>query len=57
MAIKAADWNKYIWPDSIDAYTTSGFAHIKLGNPEQACLEFESAADRGWKELAPLTCN
>jgi len=57
MAIKAADWNKYVWPDSIDAFTTSGFAYLEMGREEMACLEFEGAANRGWREPSPVTCN
>ncbi|MBC6427170.1 MAG: DnaJ domain-containing protein [Ekhidna sp.] len=56
MAIKAADWNKYVWPDSVDAYITTGHALIAAGNPELACVEFEEAANRGWAETIPINC-
>lgn len=57
MAIKAADWNKYVWPDSVDAYATSGFAYLELENSLRACEEFESALNRGWRGSPPLNCN
>ena len=57
MAIKAADWNKYIWPDSAAAYVTTGYALMSLGNLESACAEFKNAASRGWTEIKPIDCN
>ena len=57
MAIKAADWNKYVWPDSTAAYITTAEAYIKLNNPSKACQEYDQAALRGWSGELPITCN
>ncbi len=57
MAIKAANWNKYVWPDSTDAYTISALAYVDLGKRNEACLEFERAVDRGWIGEGLVFCN
>ncbi|GAB4245791.1 MAG: hypothetical protein Tsb0034_24490 [Ekhidna sp.] len=56
MAIKAADWNKYVWPDSIDAYVTSGYAYLKMNKERKACQEFAGARQRGWTKESPISC-
>lgn len=57
MAIKAADWNKYVWPDSTDAFITTAYANIKLNNSDIACEEFNEAKLRGWRGETPISCN
>ncbi|MEQ9403139.1 MAG: DnaJ domain-containing protein [Cyclobacteriaceae bacterium] len=57
MAIKAADWNKYVWPDSTDAYLISAKAYIVKEMNDRACIEFEGALLRGWKGTPTITCN
>ena len=57
MAIKAADWNKYVWPDSIPSYTTSANAYIALDNLSSACQEFQLAKDKGWNGEPRISCN
>ncbi len=57
MAIKAADWNKYVWPDSIPSYTTSAAAYIALNEPSNACQEFQIAREKGWLGVSPISCN
>jgi len=57
MAIKAADWNKYVWPDSIHAYTTSAESYFVLGDQSKACEEYYSAIERGWTGEQLTNCN
>lgn len=57
MALKAADWNKYVWPDSSDAYITSGYAYLKLNDQINACNEFSEALKRGWTGDDELPCD
>lgn len=57
MALKAADWNKYVWPDSSDAYITSGYAYLKLNDQINACNEFSEALKRGWTWDDELPCD
>lgn len=56
MAIKAADWNKYVWPDSAISYVTSAEAYFKDGDRYNACVEYSGAKDRGWNGLTPNYC-
>ncbi len=56
MAIKATDWNKYVWPDSAISYITSAQAHFKEGNTYNACVEYGGARDRGWDGATPDYC-
>ncbi|MEM0940278.1 MAG: DnaJ domain-containing protein [Bacteroidota bacterium] len=56
MAIKAADWNKYVWPDSISSYTTTAEAYIALNDLTKACLEFQIAEEKGWQGIPPIKC-
>jgi len=56
MAIKAAEWNKYVWPDSADAYIVSGHAYFKLGQSTVACEEYIQAMNRGWGDKPPVNC-
>ena len=57
MAIKAAAWNKYVWPDSTDAYLTSARAYIAKNQEDDACKEFIGARNRGWEGLPTISCN
>ncbi|MEO9483596.1 MAG: DnaJ domain-containing protein [Ekhidna sp.] len=57
MAIKAADWNKYVWPDSAISYVTSANSYIAMNQKSQACLEFAGARIRNWKGESPKFCN
>lgn len=57
MAIKASNWNKYIWPDSVDAYITSAEAFFELGNLPKACSEYSGAHNRGWTGHTITNCN
>ncbi len=57
MAIKASDWNKYVWPDSIPAYKTTAEAMVELGNLIGACEEYNQAIQRGWKGSTLIDCN
>jgi len=57
MAIKAADWNKYVWPDSTDAYVTTAEALMKQGKINKACNEYRIAREKGWSGVHPLACN
>ncbi|WP_436515377.1 DnaJ domain-containing protein [Ekhidna sp. To15] len=57
MAIKASDWNKYVWPDSAASYVTSANAYIALGQRSRACGEFEGATVRDWEGETPNYCN
>ena len=57
MAIKAADWNKYVWPDSVDAFLISAQAYIQLESPSEACEEFVEARNRGWEGIPTIPCN
>lgn len=56
MAIKASDWNKYVWPDSAISYITSAEAHLALGREREACIEYGGAKDRGWTGQTPSIC-
>ncbi|WP_420316339.1 J domain-containing protein [Ekhidna sp.] len=56
MAIKAADWNKYVWPDSAISYVTSAQAYAAIGDLNQACIEYSGARDRNWKGKTPSYC-
>ena len=56
MAIKAADWNKYVWPDSAISYVTSAQAYEAMGRQNQACVEYGGARDRDWKGISPTYC-
>ena len=57
MAIKAAEWNKYVWPDSIPAYKTTAESFVTLGNSLRACQEYNEAIIRGWEGEPLITCN
>lgn len=57
MALKAADWNKYVWPDSAISYITSADAYMKMNESLKACEEFKEALARGWKEVDTAYCN
>lgn len=57
MAIKAADWNKYVWPDSAISYLTSAQAYIAEQDQSNACIEFAGARERGWEGITPNYCN
>ncbi len=57
LAIKAAKWNKYVWPDSTHAFLISAQSYVQQGFNEQACLEFTGASQRGWKGLPTISCN
>lgn len=57
MAIKAADWNKYVWPDSTHAYLTSAHAYMVQNQLEDACEEYVGARNRGWLGIPPINCN
>lgn len=56
MAIKASDWNKYVWPDSTAAYITTAEAYLELNDRDKACLEYSQAMQRGWSGELPITC-
>ncbi|WP_425390494.1 J domain-containing protein [Ekhidna sp.] len=56
MAIKAADWNKYVWPDSAISYITSAQAYAALGDLNRACIEYSGAVDRNWHGETPAYC-
>ncbi|MEQ9007727.1 MAG: tetratricopeptide repeat protein, partial [Ekhidna sp.] len=56
MAIKAADWNKYVWPDSAISYITTAHAYLAMGERRQACIEFSGARDRNWNGETPSYC-
>lgn len=57
MALKAADWNKYVWPDSASSYITSANAYLKMGQKNNACQEYAGAKDRNWPENSTIYCN
>ncbi len=57
MAIKAAEWNKYVWPDSIPAYKTTAESYLALGDQTKACLEYQNAIERGWTGDPKTVCN
>lgn len=57
MAIKAANWNKYVWPDSIDAFLTSAESYLALNSKNNACFEFSEALNLGWNGTVPINCN
>ena len=57
MAIKASDWNKYVWPDSIPAYKTTAESYMAMGDFDNACKEFKDAKDRGWLGESPINCD
>ena len=57
MAIKAADWNKYVWPDSAISFITTANAYAALGQTSKACLEFQEALTRNWQGEIPNYCN
>ncbi len=57
MAIKASDWNKYVWPDSVSAYLTSANAYLVKNDEAAACDEFIGARNRGWEGIPPISCN
>ncbi len=57
MAIKAADWNKYVWPDSTQAYVTSAHAYLAKDMQRKACIEFGEALKRGWSGIPTVICN
>ncbi len=57
MAIKASAWNKYVWPDSVDAYLTSAKAYIAKNDEASACEEFIGARNRGWEGIPNISCN
>lgn len=57
MAIKAADWNKYVWPDSADAYLISAHAYLVQQEDDLACIEFTEARNRGWEGIPTINCN
>lgn len=56
MAIKASEWNKYVWPDSVAAYITTGHAFLASGDVASACKEFEGARSRKYKLDLPSVC-
>lgn len=57
LAIKASAWNKYVWPDSVDAYLTSARAYIAKNDESAACEEFIGARNRGWEGIPNISCN
>lgn len=57
MAIKAADWNKYVWPDSAISYVTTASAYAYLGQRAKACEEYRDAFERNWQGSTPNYCN
>lgn len=57
MAIKASDWNKYVWPDSVQAYITSADAYIIENQISEACDEYVGAIERGWQGEPSIVCN
>jgi tetratricopeptide (TPR) repeat protein len=57
MAIRAANWNKYVWPDSADAFITSAESYLALNQNHNACFEFNEALNLGWRGTLPLNCN
>ncbi|MEQ9467631.1 MAG: DnaJ domain-containing protein [Ekhidna sp.] len=56
-SLKAADWNKYVWPDSASSYLTSANAYLALGRRWKACEEFAGAMARNWSGEKPSYCN
>ncbi|MEP0986629.1 DnaJ domain-containing protein [Ekhidna sp.] len=56
MALKAADWNKYVWPDSAVSYLTSANTYLAMNDNYNACIEFSGARDRNWKGDTPSYC-
>jgi len=56
MALKAADWNKYVWPDSASSYLTSAQTYEKMGMKQKACIEYSGARDRKWEGTTPKFC-
>lgn len=57
LAIKAANWNKYVWPDSTAAFVTSGESYLALNQNHNACFEFNEAINLGWEGITPISCN
>lgn len=56
-AIRAAIWNKYVWPDSTDAFLLTGNAYLALNRETEACREFNAAIELGWQGDLPVSCN
>jgi curved DNA-binding protein CbpA len=56
MAIKAADWNKYVWPDSAEAYIVTGDAYLRMNELDKACEEYIEAMNLGWNGDRPIDC-
>ena len=57
MAIKASDWNKYVWPDSAAAYVTTANAYKEIGQRTKACEEIAGALARNWEGESSNYCN
>lgn len=57
MAVKASTWNKYVWPDSLDAFITSAESYLALNQDYNACFEFREALELGWDGIPAINCN
>lgn len=57
LAIKAAKWNKYVWPDSTDAFLLSARAYIAKNDESAACEEFVGARNKGWEGIPTIACD
>ncbi|MEM6830400.1 MAG: DnaJ domain-containing protein [Bacteroidota bacterium] len=57
LAIKASKWNKYVWPDSADAYLNTAKVFSSLNQKANACNELNGAIIRGWKGTPIINCN
>lgn len=57
MAIKASQWNKYVWPDSVLGYKTAAESYAATGRRAKACEEYRLAVEKGWSGDVPALCN
>lgn len=56
LALKASLWNKYVWPDSVDAFLISANTYLAQGKNDEACLEYREAKNRGWRGETAIRC-
>lgn len=57
MAIKASEWNQYVWPDSAISYITSANAYLAIHKKQRACEAFKEARKRKWADNNLKYCN
>lgn len=57
LAVKASTWNKYVWPDSLDAFITSAESYLAMNQQHNACFEFKEALNLGWEGTPSINCD